>query len=150
MNKVITFRYYGSNMLGRWIICTRLASLFSHVAVKFDSDVYQATMIKGVHKVAACDVRDHVYEHSVVVTEEEYNAALAYAESKLGQTYDFKAIVGFILGSLSQSKGNLFCSEYGYSIFNTFSGIDIRMFNLVSPGQLRLIISTWMATRNKT
>lgn len=144
--KKITFLYYGPTCFASWIICARLSSLFSHCAVVFEDDVYQANMLKGVNKTKGLKYSNHTVKQTITVSEEKYTEAKALAESLVGVKYDFKAIMGFILGIKYQTEGNWFCSEYGRVIFEAATGIKVPLFNLLTPGQLRLIIETFLLT----
>ncbi len=141
--KKITFKYYGDDSIGRWIICLRLGSVFSHTAIVFGDTKYEATMLGGVFKSPNSDADGYTYQHTIEVSDEQYEKALAYAESQLGKDYDKRAILGFILGSKDQSEDNLFCSEFGRHIFESATDFTIPLMNLVTPGQLRLMIDSY-------
>lgn len=144
--KKISFLYYGPTSFARWVICARLSSLFSHCAIVFEDDVYQANMLSGVTKGSMKGNTDFTVKQTITVTEEQYASAKLVAESLVGETYDFKALVGFILGIKFQTAGNWFCSEYGRVIFEAATGVKVPLFNLLTPGQLRLVIETYLLT----
>lgn len=141
--KKISFLYYGGDSIGRFLICARLSSVFSHCAIEMDGEIYQSTLANGVHKLPKSQVKGHIAKQTISVSDEEFEKAKARAESLLDTSYDYSAIVGFFCGSLKQSKDNWFCSEYGRVVFEEATGIKIPLFNLLTPGQLRLIVETY-------
>lgn len=144
--KKISFLYYGPTNFTRWLICARLSSLFSHCAIVFEDDVYQASMLTGITKGKLADNSDYSVKQTIIVSEEQYTRAKVLAKNLVGKSYDFKALIGFIAGVKLQTSDNWFCSEYGRAIFETATDVKVPLFNLLTPGQLRLVIETYLIT----
>ena len=138
--KKIVFHYYGPTNIGRFLICARMASVVSHVAIQFEETNYQATMLKGVFKEPSSEMEKGFLAVELSVEDDKYEAAKILCESLVGLNYDFKAIVGFFFSFKLQGEDNWFCSELGRVVFEEATGASIPMLNLMSPGQLRLTI----------
>lgn len=138
----IKFHTFGKDSIVRRLIAARFSSAFSHTAIQFDNDLYESTMLGGVKCLK--NTYPTKTESTIVVTvsEESYQKALAEAKKHVGKGYDYRAILGFVMGTMYQDKGALFCSEYGRLIYQAATGFSIKRYNLTSPGLLRAMIAS--------
>lgn len=139
--RTLRFHYFDNRTIGSWIIKARLSSAFSHCAVEFeDGRMIHSTMTHGTVMETLAE-QPHTPKHTteVMVTEERYQAALAWAESIIGTKYDWKGIAGFIIAKTYQSNGAYFCSETARTLFEIGVGFTIKRHTLITPGQLRLM-----------
>lgn len=147
MKRKIKFHFYDYNQFGALLIKARLATKFAHTAIEFENGfIYHSLIWKGNIKVPKGSLSPAAVTVPVEVDHQKYEAALEFAESIVGQDYDVKALLGFILGKKIQDANARFCSEYGREIFEVATGIRLKYYNLVSPGQLLLIVDTYRNT----
>ncbi len=141
--KTIKFHYYSSAGIGAFLIRARLASIFNHVAIEFEDTTIHSTLLHGCEEINPGDYAEPRYTVEIEVTNKNYKKAFAYAKSRVGLKYDYKAIIGFIVIKKLQTDNGDFCSELGLEIFKRAVGINITMFTLTTPGQLRLITDVY-------
>lgn len=146
-NRTIKFHYYTGESTIAKLVRYRLATVFSHVIIEFEDGQFLHSDTPGGVGVPDLEGYPEPSHTSVLeVTEAGYAEALAYAKAQIGGRYDWVALIGFILGNKTQSKSGLFCSEYALNIFKRATGIDVGLHNLLSPGQHRLMVDTYIAT----
>lgn len=146
--KKIKFHFFENTSIVSLLIKIRLGSIFSHCGMEFDDGTfYHSTMIGGV-QTATLEGMHIGHTVELEVSEEEHEACLAYAKSKLGISYDWKSLIGFFVGKKWQEDNGLFCSEYGRGGFEALSGVRLDYYNLVTPGQLRLLVDTYRVTKS--
>ena len=141
--KEIIFHTFGTNSLARKLIGYRLASEFSHTAIQFGDLVYEATMFGGVQRFRLSGMNEPLVSTVLKVSKEDYERTEKLAISLLGSSYDFKAILGFILAARIQGTNNYFCSEYGFLLFKEATGFMMEQHDLMPPGNLRGIVESY-------
>lgn len=152
MKKSIKFHYFYNESIGSWLIKARLSTVFSHVGIEFeDGMLYHSAMLKGTVKERLEEQKTTpIHTTEILVDEEHYNRAYEWAQQQLGKRYDWLGIVGFIVGNKWNDDNQYFCSEYGKFIFELATDIKHTYYNLLTPGQLRLITDTFVRTNPTT
>ena len=141
--KIITFHYYSEKHIASQLIKIRLSTMFSHVSIGFGEDgLYHSTMMQGTHREDAYDGQVK-FTSAIEVSEEGYAKALSFVREACGSVYDFKAILGFIIGKRLTIDNNYFCSELARIVFEKATGVELKLYTLVTPGQMRLISETY-------
>lgn len=129
------------------LISLRLASVFYHSSIEFPEEglIYQSNFSHGVHRVPTKEVKEPYVTIDVEVTDDVYSLCFFKANMLVGLKYDVKAIIGFFFSKLKQNPDKMFCSEFSYEIFKVISGEEFKLYNLISPGQLRYLIMGYLA-----
>lgn len=143
--RALHFHFFNGKQLGALLIKARIGSIFSHCGMEFDDGAYyDATFINGVKRRALADY-GHVPHTTTTLwlTEEQYQLTRNHLESKVGLRYDFLGILGFIVYKKLQNKNAYFCSELGREAFEVATNVQVPTYNLVTPGQLRLMVETY-------
>lgn len=144
LTRRVKFHFYEGNQIGAMLIRARLSSRFAHVAMEFDNGFfYHSLMFKGTVKVPRKNMNKGLEVSHLDLPPAIYERVLAEAEAAVGKEYDVKAILGFILNKQLENTNALFCSEFGRNLFETGTGVKLKYFNLVTPGQLRLILDAY-------
>lgn len=100
---------------------------YSHVEVEFDGYTIGARS-SGVNKYTEADNHNMIVLHrrTVEVTDEQYDKFVEFIESKLGDGYDFRAYLGFVIFKKTHSERRWFCSEL---LVDAFEQADIRVLD---------------------
>lgn len=147
--KKITFLFYNNKDIASFFIRMRLSTVFSHVAIRFeDNGLFHSSLMKGTHRDDTY-APEPVFTSTIEVSEAGYAEALAFVHGAVGSPYDFTAILGFIAGNKTNKDTSYFCSELGREIFERATGIKLGYYNLVTPGQLRLMTETYRLVAEK-
>lgn len=145
MKKVTIRLYYTAGGFGN-VICWRLESQYCHATIEIDGVIYSATFPKviavPVNDTANVNYNDVMFpprkgkEFTILLTDEQADAAVAYCKSKLGTSYDILSALGWLLriGSLQWRK-HVYCFEYVYAAL-TAAGIFTKSKALITGDQL--------------
>ena len=115
-------------------------SPYSHAAVEImDGIVIESWQGRGVQQVHLKD-RKTIDEYEVEVTDEQLEKILAFLRSKIGKSYDYWGIVGFVIRLPLGTKDRWFCSELVFAAFK-FAEINLLLrveATAVSPALLSM------------
>ncbi|CAH0447959.1 enoyl-CoA hydratase/carnithine racemase-like protein [Vibrio phage vB_VpaM_sm033] len=141
--KKIIFHYFSGSPL----IKIRFGTPVTHVGVEFDDGMYfESDTFKGNIKMARRELkRKPVYSVTIEVENDKYYKARLAANNIYGRRYDYKALVGFILGIKMQNDNDFFCSELGRQVFEAATGKKLKLARLTTPYDLYLMTATHAA-----
>lgn len=146
----LTIHFFNGKTVAGWFIKTRLSTILSHCVVEFDDGfVIDSMLLKGVHETTMDKLQTPTASITLTISDAAYNRTRDYAEEQLGQIYDWKAIVGFIFAAKYQNDKGLFCSELCYDVFSIATGVRLNTYTLITPGQLRLVLETYISVPNE-
>ena len=108
--------YRGHGLIG-WFIRWQTRSKYAHLAMQYDNQIIESVFWHGVIKrdlTPADDEADVVY---VDVPEHVYFTMLWWAQSHVGDGYDWMGLLRFISRRRWQHDDWWFCSEFGFANF---------------------------------
>lgn len=143
--RTLRFHFFRNPGIGTELICARLGTAFSHIATEFeDGAVYHSTFLHGNVKTTMVEMQHKpLYSTEIVVPDAWYKEAQEYGESIVGKKYDYRAIVGFVIGRKWENHDALFCSELGCILFETATRVCVPKFTLTSPETLQVMVDVY-------
>lgn len=143
--KKITFHFFSNSPL----IKLRFGTPITHVGIEFEDGTYmESLMIKGNVKTHVKNMtRKPKFSLTIEVEEGNYIKARGKANNIIGKRYDYKAILGFILGIKMQGNNDFFCSEFGRIVFENATGVVPNLDRLCTPYDLYLIIQMYLKSK---
>jgi hypothetical protein len=147
----IRFLFFDNPGIGSLAIKVRLGTTLTHCGIDFGKDgFYHSSGFTGMCR------DDHYTKHHVIkgvseiyVPEDKYQAALTLCRSKVGQRYDFKALLGFVIVKKFEDADALFCSEIGRLVMETATSIELHWSKLCAPHELKLMVDTYAAMQKR-
>lgn len=112
----IKFHFHRSKTVGGALIRFKTDSIFNHVSIQIDREVFEATMLHGtiVSREIRKDITDTV---EIEVSQEVYMEYLDWLHTRVGNKYDVKSIFGFLFNRKKQSDSKDYCSELANRFF---------------------------------
>lgn len=136
----IKFHFYGNDTLVRKLVCLRLASSFSHVAIEVAGRIYEAGYTYNVRSISKAEMAVPTTTVTLEVSAAQLARAIRAAKNELGSSYDKLAMVGFFLGMKWENDKQLFCSEYAKKILECTFGHDLTQQELITPGDIYYLL----------
>ena len=136
--RILLFRGRGLiSALIRW----QTRGAYSHAAILLpDGRILESWQGDGVRIKVLDDMRGVESYEVTGITPEQWDAAIAFAESQVGRGYDYWAVVRFIARSRMPDNERWFCSEL---VFDALRHAGVHLFQridgwAVSPGMLAI------------
>jgi len=146
--KNVKFHFYKGKSFISKIIKWRTFSIYSHVSIEIDGDVWEAW--EGSSASGVVKSSNPSYYHTpltefdtIIVPMKNVKEWKTFLDLQIGKKYDYKAIFSFLRNRNKQDNSKWFCSELAHTYFD-FEVKNYKYDRLVSPQTLKDMIEHYL------
>ena len=114
---IVKLHFHGSKSIGSKLVRWFTGGKFSHVSIEIDDIYCHAVLLKGTYIRQELDI-DVVHTESLVIPSTIRDDILTLIREWTEESYDVKAILGYILKIKINGSSSNYCSEQAREVLN--------------------------------